>query len=590
MRYRIRWWIVATAVVLPWIIPIEAVARTFGPSAFGSPLVFNDAFGNDRRPRVAADGVGNWVAVWESRTSLGGGRVGSDVLFTRSTDGGATWSTPAALNRRVDDWPGNHRPDVASDGAGNWLVAWASSDAPATGSLDIVVSRSTDGGATWSPPSAVSSGQRHDESPRISSDGAGWLLVWRSFGGFGRDPHISGSRSTDGGETWSPEATLIAHASNSPYDSLALASDTLGNWLALWESGDDLSFSRSTDGGVTWTTPRLFFEATSVYARAPHLVGDGVGNFVATWSHWGSLLVSRSADSGMSWSPAEVLRPNDARHWADEPLFVTTDHGGTWLVLVRYAGRLHVSRSTDRGETWSPLAEVEADTPPRGSQHQVATDGTGKWIMVSRSLKDGERGDADILLSRAPALCRRAPATTCEVGFAKGFFMAKETIPGREKLVAKFLKGPALDQADFGDPLAIGGTAFALCIYDEADTLVASLEVDRAGELCGPQAPCWRAAGKDPPDGKGYIYKDKHALSSGVSRLFLRGRKAGKSQALVHAKNHAKKGWTSLATGTAGALAGQTRASMQLVTSDAACLSLELTDIVRNEVGYFKAK
>ena len=61
-------------------------------------------------PQVTTDGAGNWVAVWHSNDSLGG-TIGTDadILVSRSTDAGGTWTAPAPLNTNAgsdsgDDW------------------------------------------------------------------------------------------------------------------------------------------------------------------------------------------------------------------------------------------------------------------------------------------------------------------------------------------------------------------------------------------------------------------------------------------------------------------------------------------------------
>src|SRR5690606_17989992 len=55
--------------------------------------------GDDRFARIATDAAGTWVVVWMSEDSLGG-TIGTDfdVLYAVSTDDGATWTAPAALN------------------------------------------------------------------------------------------------------------------------------------------------------------------------------------------------------------------------------------------------------------------------------------------------------------------------------------------------------------------------------------------------------------------------------------------------------------------------------------------------------------
>ena len=49
---------------------------------------------------VTTDGLGTWVAVWQSGDSLGGtiGWRDWDILVARSTDDGATWTAPVPLN------------------------------------------------------------------------------------------------------------------------------------------------------------------------------------------------------------------------------------------------------------------------------------------------------------------------------------------------------------------------------------------------------------------------------------------------------------------------------------------------------------
>ena len=81
---------------------------------------------------MTTDSAGNWVAVWYSEDSLGG-TIGTnwDILVARSTDNGATWTAPAALNTdAATDSRDDYGPQVTTDGGGNWVVVWYSA-APA---------------------------------------------------------------------------------------------------------------------------------------------------------------------------------------------------------------------------------------------------------------------------------------------------------------------------------------------------------------------------------------------------------------------------------------------------------------------------
>jgi hypothetical protein len=146
--------------------------------------------GSDYYAQVTTDGVGNWVAVWQSDDSLGG-TIGadSDILIARSTDSGATWTAPAALNTNAaTDSGSDYYAQVTTDGAGNWVAVWQSDDSlggTIGADSDILIARSTDSGATWTPPAALNTNAATDSGSdyyaQVTTDGAGnWVAVWQS--------------------------------------------------------------------------------------------------------------------------------------------------------------------------------------------------------------------------------------------------------------------------------------------------------------------------------------------------------------------------------------------------------------------------
>jgi hypothetical protein len=130
-----------------------------------------------------------------------------------------------------------------------------------------------------------------------------------------------------------------------------------------------------------------------------------------------------------------------------------------------------------------------------------------------------------------PSACAATPASGC-LAPGKSLLLLKDKSPSGpsagDKLVWKWLKGPALLQADFGDPVN-GSTAFRLCIYDSAG-LVSQLNVT-AGGTCGSN-PCWKALGT-----KGFKFKDAALASDGLLTIIMKGGAAGKSKAIVKAKD-----------------------------------------------------
>lgn len=211
---------------------------------------------------------------------------------------------------------------------------------------------------------------------------------------------------------------------------------------------------------------------------------------------------------------------------------------------------------------------------------------------------DGD-GDADALVgSRSGSLllfagvpfvaCPATPEQSCGA-FAQGSLLVKETTPGKEQLAVQLKGGPALAQADFGDPTRTNGTAYALCLYDDESSLTAELVVDRPGASCNGKA-CWKSSGGLPPNGTGYTYKDGAASASGVKQLVLKAGAAGKSSITLKAQNNAARGQSSLPTGIADGLYSTGSVTVQLRDSNAVgCHTATLFTSTRAP-GSFKAR
>jgi len=142
-----------------------------------------------------------------------------ELVAARSDDGGATWSAPV----RVEDSfsfgvremrTGGNIPAVAIDPkSGTLYVAWQ--DSRYTGIVEqILISRSTDGGATWSPAEVVSDGPANAASftPAIAVDGGGRVGV--SYYSLRNDPNrllgvdLYLAFSTNGGVTFGPSRRI----------------------------------------------------------------------------------------------------------------------------------------------------------------------------------------------------------------------------------------------------------------------------------------------------------------------------------------------------------------------------------------------
>ena len=141
--------------------------------------------------------------VFEDDSMVGPAIVRADVMFQTSTDAGRTWLPTDLLIRRGA--PRAESPDITTDSDGNVYIVYVNVHRDTAGAYDrqILCTRSSDGGATWSAPARID-----DESVRlvgmisIAADSAGNLFCawndWRT--GYS---HIWSSVSTDRGATWS---------------------------------------------------------------------------------------------------------------------------------------------------------------------------------------------------------------------------------------------------------------------------------------------------------------------------------------------------------------------------------------------------
>lgn len=184
----------------------------------------------------------------------------------------------------------------------------------------IYFSASYDAGKTFSAPVKVAEAERlalgRHRGPRVAMSGRATVISAVTHGP--SDGDLIVWRSTDGGKAWS-KGIAINDVPGAAREGLqALAADAKGNFFAAWldlrgDSGTKLYGSRSTDGGVTWSKNTLVYQSpdgTICQCCHPSVAIDADGQVLAMWRNWlgGSrdMYLARSRD-GATFAKAEKL-------------------------------------------------------------------------------------------------------------------------------------------------------------------------------------------------------------------------------------------------------------------------------------------
>lgn len=266
----------------------------------------------------------------------------TQIVFTRSTDGGLTWATPIPISPRksgssLDTTFGQSFPISTTGPDGAVYVCW--NDGPIR---SIGFAKSTDGGATFSAPRYIVQGYatlgtprksgtsvyhvlkgtfRAETYPTLMADNSpssrrGWLyLAWAA----GQNPDVFFSRSTDGGETWSAPKVIHSTPINDQWWPWLSVDETNGDIAIMYSDSRndpenifiDAYVSYSSDGGDTWIDRRVT-DIMSDFRDNPFtdniFAGDYSGNAFHAGKIYPSFLDTRE-DNDVFTSLVDLRKP-----------------------------------------------------------------------------------------------------------------------------------------------------------------------------------------------------------------------------------------------------------------------------------------
>jgi hypothetical protein len=506
---------------------------SFGDSRFMHPDAGSDSR-DDTAVELATDGAGNWVAAT------------TGPFVSRSSDNGDTWTVPVLIpgaSASAGAWA--YEPCVVTAGDGTWLIAWSQTEeGGGFETANVMLSRSTDNGATWSAAAPFASNVADDEytnRPRLATDGSGnWMAAWHESDPINGDDDIRFTTSTDNGVTWAPVQWLAAFM---PFDAIDqnwpdVATDGTGNWVVSYNEMGTVALNwrikvwRSTNFGGSWSGPSSL--AMTLGLGIADIDTGGPGSFVNVHSELTSI-VGTSDDGGTSFGGQRTI--SQAYGAEQSRSRIATDGDGNWIAVwdsnddpydAAVGGDQDIvfAVSIDNGEHWNQTDAVDfrdarSDLGQNDGWAEIATDGAGRWIAA------WERND-DIMFAISEPLCpatRRNDCTTGEAG-KSSISISDQTGTAKDKLKFKMSKGGATDLLDFGNP--VESDSFVLCIWDSNGGVdqLAYWSVLQPGGTCNGK-PCWSATSK------GFKHSDKYSEESNLTKAKLSAGEAGSTSVSV---------------------------------------------------------
>jgi hypothetical protein len=316
---------------------------TNGGTSFSSPVDLATNTGGSFGAQIGVGADGSINVVWEDDSSSG-----ANISFSRSTDKGASFSPPQTLSTNLGN---STEAQIVLDASGNIDVAWADST---SGRFDIFLSRSTDQGASFSSPKNLSKGPANSLHAQIGADATGGVYVaWQeNVAADFNNKDIFFARSSDSGANFMAPTNLSNNLGNS--SNAWITVDATGAVNLSWQDTTpglaNIFFARSEDAGATFSTQNLSSDSGS--SSDAEIAADKNGNLNVVWTDnapgVNQILFSRFNH------PQAVSKPPVANAGADQTL-QCAGPGGT-------AATLNGTLSSDpQGQTLSFLWTDDAN-------------------------------------------------------------------------------------------------------------------------------------------------------------------------------------------------------------------------------------
>lgn len=350
----------------------NATVATLG---YGAPANFTDNVNDSVYGQVVASGE-NVHVVWQESVE---GR-NYDILLRLSTDGGRTFGNATNISRNAGF---SEHPQLAVSGQAVHVV-WPDDT---SGERQVIYSRSTDSGQSFSEPVVLSEGQGAFNAELAAFENNVYA-VWQE------QDRILARTSTDGGQTFGETAVVMEGVHAESYPKVAASGDSVH---IAWTAEDGVYYSSSAGPAfpvkLSGDAP-AGEEQVAAYNDSVYVVWGGSHSAESD-----GVYLAKSTDAGRTFAPAAKISGLSSP--LNVELAVAPETGKVYLAVqaaVDDNEEIMLLSSTDGGTTFSEPANLSNNSGISECPSVAVAEGT-----VHVAWEDGTTGNHEIFLAQRSA-------------------------------------------------------------------------------------------------------------------------------------------------------------------------------------------
>ena len=317
------------------------------------------------------------IVTYQNNVYVTASSLNGDILFKKSSDGGKIWSE----EREVCKGPNNSQPNIIIDSNGYIHLVWARS-AGIPPKYSILYSKSQDGGKTWSEPKEIVSGIKRIFGFSVATAKGNIYIVWSDFNNPPAKIHFI--KSENAGSSWTTPKDIVSQDNSmatSPVIS-AINNNVYLVWLDERNGLPEIYFKKSKDKGNTWLYD-LRLTSVTTNSKNPDIFTEDEKIYVV-WidkqNKNNEVYFKKSDDTGNNWS--DELRLTDGSADSDFPA-VCKDNNGIYVVWSDRRDKnykIYFKKSDENESTWSVDFRL-ANTAENSYSPKICTDSNGVHII-----------------------------------------------------------------------------------------------------------------------------------------------------------------------------------------------------------------